>query len=97
MVYVKWSTCRIILRNENNWFPLYITTPLQIRSIGPRQESLLEADSLNQIITNYQRRLQILREQQAKKGLEINDRYFKGTYDPVIRNLVGLVRSLLIR
>lgn len=32
-----------------------------------------------------------------RKGLEINDRYFKGTYDPVIRNLVGLVRSLLIR
>jgi hypothetical protein len=32
-----------------------------------------------------------------RKGLELNDRYFKGTYDPVIRNLVGLVRSLLIR
>lgn len=32
-----------------------------------------------------------------RKGLEINDRYYKGTYDPVIRNLVGLVRSLLIR
>lgn len=32
-----------------------------------------------------------------RKGLEINDRYFKGIYDPVIRNLVGLVRSLLIR
>lgn len=33
----------------------------------------------------------------VRKGLAINDRYFKGTYDPVIRNLVALVKSLLIR
>ncbi|MBL7903628.1 MAG: hypothetical protein JNL22_01270 [Bacteroidales bacterium] len=32
-----------------------------------------------------------------RKSVEIEARYFKGTYDPVIRNLVGLVRSLLIR
>ena len=32
-----------------------------------------------------------------RKSVEIDARYFKGTYDPVIRNLVGLVRSLLIR
>ncbi|NII25166.1 hypothetical protein HB364_08750 [Pseudoflavitalea sp. X16] len=32
-----------------------------------------------------------------RKGLELDARYFKGTHDPVIRNLVGLVRSLLIR
>lgn len=30
-----------------------------------------------------------------RKSLEADARYFKGTYDPVIRNLVGLVRSLL--
>lgn len=30
-----------------------------------------------------------------RKGLEIDARYFKGTYDPAIRNLVGLVRGLL--
>ncbi len=32
-----------------------------------------------------------------RKNIEIDARYFKGTYDPVIRNLVGLVRSLLIK
>lgn len=32
-----------------------------------------------------------------RKGLEFESRYFKGTYDPIIRNLVGLVRSLLIK
>lgn len=31
-----------------------------------------------------------------RKSIELDARYFKGTYDPVIRNLVGLVRSLLI-
>lgn len=31
-----------------------------------------------------------------RKSVEIDARYFKGTYAPVIRNLVGLVRSLLI-
>ncbi len=32
-----------------------------------------------------------------RKGLEPDARYFKGTYDPVIRNLAGPAGSLLIR
>lgn len=31
------------------------------------------------------------------KGNEVDARYFKGTYDPIVRNLVSLVRSLLKR
>jgi hypothetical protein len=31
-----------------------------------------------------------------RKSIELEARYYKGTYDPVVRNLVGLVRSLLI-
>jgi hypothetical protein len=31
-----------------------------------------------------------------RKSIDVDSRYFKGTYDPVVRNLVGLVRSLLI-
>lgn len=30
-----------------------------------------------------------------RKGSEVDARYFKGTYDPIVRNLVSLVRSLL--
>jgi hypothetical protein len=30
-----------------------------------------------------------------RKGLELDTRYYEGIYNPVIRNLVGLVRSLL--
>lgn len=32
-----------------------------------------------------------------RKGLELEERYFNGTYDPIVRNMVSLVKSLLIR
>ncbi len=31
-----------------------------------------------------------------RKNIEKDARYFKGTFDPVIRNLVGLIRSILL-
>lgn len=50
---------------------------------GDESEEELEMQGRNQLF--------------MRKGLQIEERYFKGTYDPVIRNLVGLVRSLLIK
>ncbi|MEO6282982.1 MAG: DUF6602 domain-containing protein [Dyadobacter sp.] len=50
---------------------------------GDESEEELEMQGRNQLF--------------LRKGLEIEARYFRGTYDPIIRDLVSLVKSLLMR
>ena len=70
-------------REPSPIFYPYIDFILLLDKVEDESEEDLEMQGRNQLF--------------MRKGLEVEARYFKGTYDPVIRNLVGLVRSLLIR
>ena len=81
---------------DNDTRTYFDSTKLPSPIFYPYIDFILLLDKAEETESEEDLELQGRNQLYLRKSIELEARYYKGTYDPAVRNLVGLVRSLLI-
>jgi len=94
LLMAKPSIYTVQYNNETKMFFDSVLHPLPIWY--PYIDFILLLDKLDNDESEDELEIQGKNQLFVRKGIAFDERYFVGTYNPVVRNLVSIVKSLLI-